>query len=652
MAYLTGTAARGASASRSVPVDEAEAWSLLRALAQAASTGTPVISDLAVSLEQGRLLTGDERTARLMIVPGSERGFRALSPLNPAAEQLLEIFMPLCVGARSTQLVIGHLGQSLDGRVATATGESQFITGAEDVCHTHRLRALFDAVVVGARTVATDDPRLTTRLVDGPTPVRVVLDPQARLDPGLRVFREDPAATVLVVGHGHRIAGLGPHSTVLQARVDEDGFDLNEVLNALRAQGLSRIFVEGGGVDHLALRPGAPAGPPASHGCSDADRLGRTGAEPAADRAAERRHAAAISSFRAGTRPALRLRFASRVRLHWIAPALDGPPTGGTLYNARMLAALRAAGVECTQGVLDNEIPPAPADIYLLDSLYLAHAAALREAGARPLWLLLHYLPSLIRPEAPVGPERDALACADGLIVTSAFMQRHVRELAGGLSDKLADVVCVEPGVDAEPAARPALSSPPWVIMLAHVTDNKGIAPLLAALARRLREDDRFALRIVGSLDAEPAYAAACAAQVTRHPALKACVAFTGLLAPPDARAELCRADLLVSASRFESYGMALAEARAAGVPILATPGGHAAGHVNAIAGGELSADVELLAPRLLTLVRTPALLAERKRAALAHRYHRPWQAAAREFAEAVSVQRAPSKEAQAMWDS
>src|SRR6516162_7034785 len=88
--------------------------------------------------------------------------------------------------------VLGRIAQSLDGRIATASGASHWISGREDIVHTHRLRALFDAVVIGAGTVRADDPQLTTREVEGPSPVRVVLDTERRLDDRYRVFRDGP----------------------------------------------------------------------------------------------------------------------------------------------------------------------------------------------------------------------------------------------------------------------------------------------------------------------------------------------------------------------------------------------------------------------------------------------------------------------------
>src|ERR1700689_2004883 len=84
---------------------------------------------------------------------------------------------PVPVGC---SFVIGRIAQSLDGYIATREGESVWISGPDDLRHTHQLRALCDAVLVGARTIRADNPLLTTRLVEGPNPVRVVLAPDRR----------------------------------------------------------------------------------------------------------------------------------------------------------------------------------------------------------------------------------------------------------------------------------------------------------------------------------------------------------------------------------------------------------------------------------------------------------------------------------------
>src|SRR5215831_12713762 len=95
-------------------------------------------------------------------------------------------------------LTIGQLGQSLDGRIATEAGRCQFISGAQGLAHLHRLRALVDAVVVGAGTVRADDPQLTVREVSGPNPVRVVIDPNGTLPATSRVFIRDGVHRILI----------------------------------------------------------------------------------------------------------------------------------------------------------------------------------------------------------------------------------------------------------------------------------------------------------------------------------------------------------------------------------------------------------------------------------------------------------------------
>ena len=91
---------------------------------------------------------------------------------------------------------VGHVGQSLDGQIATSAGASRYVTGPENIVHMHRLRSLMSVVVVGAGTVELDDPELTTRLVPGDHPTRVVIDPRLRLAHARRLYRDGARAHV------------------------------------------------------------------------------------------------------------------------------------------------------------------------------------------------------------------------------------------------------------------------------------------------------------------------------------------------------------------------------------------------------------------------------------------------------------------------
>jgi riboflavin-specific deaminase-like protein len=163
---------------------------------------------------------------------------------------VLDLCVPLCVGPRTEEIVVAHLGQSLDGRVATPPGTPRLITGAEDHRHTHRLRALSDAVLVGATTAVVDDPELTTRHVPGDLPVRVVLDPAGRCPHGLRLFSDGKAPTMVLVGRqtADRHAALRRQVEVVPLALVDGVMPIRDVLRTLADRGLRRVFVEGGGV--------------------------------------------------------------------------------------------------------------------------------------------------------------------------------------------------------------------------------------------------------------------------------------------------------------------------------------------------------------------------------------------------------------------
>ena len=142
------------------------------------------------------------------------------------------------------------LATSLDGRIATSSGESRWITGPDARRQAHRLRAEHDAVVVGIETALADDPELTVRLdgYDGPQPARVVLDSRQRLPVQgklARTAREIPTYVVSAGPPSESLTSLG----VRMLRVAAPGGrpDPRAVVEALAAEGLDRLMIEGGG---------------------------------------------------------------------------------------------------------------------------------------------------------------------------------------------------------------------------------------------------------------------------------------------------------------------------------------------------------------------------------------------------------------------
>lgn len=138
-----------------------------------------------------------------------------------------------------------HFAQSIDGRIATRTGASKWISGPEATRFSHELRTEADAVIIGSETALVDDPRLTVRLVDGSNPIRVVLDTRERVPESSHLL-SDPTARTILVGKRRRPTSAA-HVTSWALPVDAVGrVLLDEVLRMLHAEGARRVLVEGG----------------------------------------------------------------------------------------------------------------------------------------------------------------------------------------------------------------------------------------------------------------------------------------------------------------------------------------------------------------------------------------------------------------------
>ena len=215
-------------------LDESTAWQLLRELRPVDDPGPPILAARAPD---------DPHT---WLEVDSIHHWRTSCYASDLARDIIDLYLPFRL---SSDLVVGQLGQSLDGFIATGSGDARYVTGPEDILRLHRVRSLVDAVVVGAGTVAEDDPKLTVRRLTGPNPVRVVLDPEARLAADHQVFTDGEARTLVVRRAPAGVAaGTMSGDVVFLPCEEPGGFDPRGIVAFLGSLGWRRILVEGGGV--------------------------------------------------------------------------------------------------------------------------------------------------------------------------------------------------------------------------------------------------------------------------------------------------------------------------------------------------------------------------------------------------------------------
>jgi glycosyltransferase involved in cell wall biosynthesis len=332
------------------------------------------------------------------------------------------------------------------------------------------------------------------------------------------------------------------------------------------------------------------------------------------------------------------------MQLLFVTPPLDGPLTGGTLYNRELTQRLAREGVALLHCPIQHAaalLARVSPDILWIDSLYLSEVPELcRRAGAHTrVGILLHFLPALLQNAEPqslseLSPsEQAALLHADLVLVPSTTLRALLLRLVPELQ-----IACVAPGIDTDAVAQHRPRDRSSALMICNVTENKGVRVFLDQLAQQVAPNDRFRLLIAGRLDVEPAYARACVAEVANNAALAPHIGFLDQIAQAQVFDHLARSGLLVSASRMESYGMSLAEARAHGTPILARAGGHVAAHVDPATGGQLVPDERELARAFVALMRRSSELERRIALAEGARQTRSWHLTALEFRSACSA--------------
>jgi len=216
----------------------AQAWNWIRRVANMTRDGS------CEARFDGVIVEGDFR-----LEIDARGGWCCSHEVEENAAQLLSIWLPWCM-ADLTQgpRVIAQIGQSLDGRIATVSGASHYVTGAQSLVHLHQLRALVDAVVVGAGTVDADDPQLTVRHVEGDNPLRVVLDPRGRVPADRSVFRQSAAPTWHLVNEGVVGHDLEDHVSIKALAPGPSGIDPARIVSLLVDHGYRRILIEGGGL--------------------------------------------------------------------------------------------------------------------------------------------------------------------------------------------------------------------------------------------------------------------------------------------------------------------------------------------------------------------------------------------------------------------
>ncbi|MCB0658946.1 MAG: glycosyltransferase family 4 protein [Saprospiraceae bacterium] len=288
------------------------------------------------------------------------------------------------------------------------------------------------------------------------------------------------------------------------------------------------------------------------------------------------------------------------MRWLWVIPDVRSFPSGGNVYNEQLTRALSDLGEvvivvsvpEWKRKVMQTEPDWLVVDAIHLPELQNVHLDVLLPVMTRAM-VLVHHLSSLDTEHVKDREqEQRTLSKFDAILVTSPFTKAYLEPLLPGIP------------IWVLPPARSKHSKPadliqtawhPYLLMVANLIPRKGILDYLKALATILPVLP-FHLVIAGSPDLDADYAKQCHQFVKQQDQWMDRVHFTGAISHSEVLTWMEGAAMLISASRMETYGMAIQEATQSGVPVIAVDGGHVKNLLSGYSSGRVVGDVQALA--------------------------------------------------------
>ena len=172
-----------------------------------------------------------------------EKIIRTNFHLNSDLKILMESYLQIIFNKSKYPYIFGHLAQTLDGYIATESGESRYISSIDNLEHLHMLRAISDVVLVGSNTVKFDNPKLTTRLVKGPNPMRVVIDKNDTIKNSCNLLKNKDRKGFKIVSDKLK----ANDENIFSLPLKKDEFIITDIISLLKNLGNKIIFIEGGG---------------------------------------------------------------------------------------------------------------------------------------------------------------------------------------------------------------------------------------------------------------------------------------------------------------------------------------------------------------------------------------------------------------------